>query len=105
MNSIALELYEQFKQLETSFSSLLDRCTTEAQKERLRACYVQGWRNYNLALNRVFDLNDAHIQQLQTDLVAQGNLLTDGLTRIEHVADTINTVAKVIAFGASVALA
>ncbi len=105
MNTIALELYSQFNQLEASFSQLLDRCTSEAEKERLRACYVQGWRNYNLAVSRIFDVNDAHIQQLHTDLVAQGQQLTTSLADVQHITDTINTVAKVIAFGTTVALA
>lgn len=105
MNTIALELFQQFNQLEAHFGQLLDRCTTEAQKDRLRACYMQGWRSYNVAINREFDLNDARIQQLQTNLVVQSENLTTGLAHIENIVDTINTVASVVAFGAAVALA
>lgn len=105
MNTIALELYEQFKQLEANFTVLLGQTTTEAQRERLRDCYVQGWRNYNLAVSRAFDMNDELVQQLHLELVAQGDLLTTALTDIGQITDVINTVAKVIAFGATIALA
>lgn len=105
MNTIALELYEQFNQLEASFGLLLGQCENETQRERLRACYVQGWRNYNLAIGRAFDMNDELVQQLHLELVGQGNQLTDSLAGLGQITDTINTVAKVIAFGATVALA
>lgn len=105
MNTIALELYEQFKRLEASFTVLLDQTTTEAQRERLRACYVQGWRNYNLAVGRAFDMNDELVQQLHLELVAQGDQLTAALADMGQITDTINAVAKVIAFGATIALA
>lgn len=105
MNTIALELYKQFNELEANFSALLDCCTTDVQRERLRAAYVQGWRNYNLAINHVFDFNDEQIQQLHTDLVAQGQLLTTALTDLENFANTLDTVAKVVAFGATIVLA
>lgn len=105
MNTIALELYEQFKLLEANFNILLAKCKTREQKERLRACYVQGWRNYNLAVGRAFDMNDELVQQLHLDLVAQGDQLTASLKGVQQITEVINIVAKVIAFGATIALA
>ena len=104
-NKIASELFNHFLLIESNLIDLLKLATSEDEKNRLRAIYAQAWRNYNLALNRIFDMNDKRIQEIYTELEYEGQQLDTTLKNLHDIVHVINVMAKTITIGATIALA
>ena len=105
MNPTAQELYDQFKLIESNYGALFQACTSEAQREQLRACYNQAWSNYNIAINKTFDQNDPRVAQLSKQLSDEGQQIQNALKGLQNISSAMNTISSVVSLGTSLVLA
>lgn len=104
-NPTASELYKQFNLIEDKYNDLLKACTNESQLEQLRHNYTTAFQNYNIAINKKFNYDEKKITDLQDQLVKDGQQLSNALTDIQSISQTLNTIANVVSFGTSFILA
>lgn len=105
MNPTATELYNQFQLIENDYGTLLGACTTESQREQLRTLYNQAWKNYNLALVKMFDDNDPRIASLQQQIAAGQQQIENAIQGLNDISGTLNSIASVVSVGVSLVLA
>ncbi len=76
----------------------LDACETQAQRDLLRPSYVQAEINYQRAVNKIFQANDAKIAALVVQMKqAQGSLekMVQQLADTAKIITAISTAVKI----------
>lgn len=96
MQTIVTELYEQFKTIEKNFFGLMAETSTEPQRDSVRHIYSDAWTNYNAAIVRQFNSNDARVKQAVEDLDANTTKIENALANLQNIAATINTIDQLV---------
>lgn len=105
MNPTATKLYTQFQLIEEEYGTLLSACTQESQREQLRTLYNQAWKNYNLAIVKVFDDNNPRIADLQQQIASGQQQIQSAIAGLANISQTLSIIASVVSVGANLVLA
>jgi len=100
-------LQEQYFFLDRNFSELFAACTTDAQRDVLRADYVQARDNYLKARLEAFAEDDPmvaglrdQIEQAQGEVERSAKELADVSATLELITKAVNLASRVVVLGA-----
>ena len=93
---------DEFNVISLNFAGLLGHCTTADQQQQLRDLKDAALGNLTDAQNKIFQDNDAELDQL----IAQGEgVMQDvnaAIAHIEAIATTLNKISQAISVAAEV---
>ena len=90
-------LQKNYFDLTDNLDDYLDRCSTQSQKDQMKAAYQQARLDFYNARNKAFAANDPDIQKAVTALKAAQDTLqkmTDELADITKVITAVTTAVK-----------
>jgi hypothetical protein len=81
----------------------LDNCQTQDQRNQLRPSYVQAQLNYQRAVNKIFQANDARIADLVTQMKQAQVSLEQMVAQLADTAKVIAAISTAVKIGTQLA--
>lgn len=95
-------LYDQYMTLSRKYGHLAKKCMDDdpdvqhRRLEQLQDDYRQAYKNYQAALNSVFQDNDPQLTKLKVDIQDAQSAIESMLRRIRSIDDVLNAISGAI---------
>lgn len=83
---------DRFFFLQLRFTELINKCTTEAQEEKVNSEFTSASACHDAAINRVFNENASNVASLRTSLAANTSSLRQQMENDTQIVTILSTI-------------
>lgn len=94
-------LGEQYFYLKIHLEELAEKCTKQEDLDALAESYKTSRKNFNKAINRIFDENTEEFKSLKDKLEENMEAIKQSLKDEEKIVKILDTIAAGVDFGSS----
>jgi septal ring factor EnvC (AmiA/AmiB activator) len=85
--------------LKGNFGELQAACQTDQQRSSLKTAYAAARDNYNRAMNKMFDENEAAVAALRCELQDKQQQIETSLANLQEAGTVIDTITAAVTVG------